>query len=82
MELDEFVQRTPLGNTKFTNIVAELNPQADRKLALVAHYDSKLVPPKNGRYFLGATDSAVPCAMLLDLAKTLSEKYDMDEKVF
>jgi len=75
VELDEFEQDTVLKKKKFTNIIGILNPKADRRLALAAHYDSKLVTPKNGRYFLGATDSAVPCAMLLDFAKTLADKY-------
>jgi glutaminyl-peptide cyclotransferase len=35
------------------------------RLALVAHFDSKLTP-KN---FIGATDSAAPCAMLLHAAR-------------
>lgn len=34
---------------------------------LVAHYDSKLTP----KDFIGATDSAAPCAMMLHVAKSL-----------
>lgn len=37
------------------------------RLVLVAHYDSKLTP----KDFIGATDSAVPCAMLLHVAKSI-----------
>lgn len=74
VELDEFVTKTPIGKKKFTNIMGTLFPNADKRLALVAHYDSKLMPPENDQYFLGATDSAVPCAMLLDFAKLISEK--------
>ena len=65
---------TPFGLVNFTNIIATLYPEADHVIALSAHYDSKFMEPKNGKYFLGATDSAVPCAMLLDIAKVLSEK--------
>lgn len=36
-------------------------------LTLAAHYDSKLKPDG----FIGATDSAAPCAMLLHVARTL-----------
>ncbi|CAF9919348.1 MAG: hypothetical protein GOMPHAMPRED_001755 [Gomphillus americanus] len=36
-------------------------------LTLVAHYDSKISPPG----FIGATDSAAPCAMLLHVAKSI-----------
>lgn len=73
VELDEFESKTPIGRKKFTNIIGTLFPQADKRLALAAHYDSKLMKPENDQYFLGATDSAVPCAMLLDFAKLLSE---------
>ena len=41
----------------------------DKRLVLAAHYDSKLIPN-----FLGATDSALAVALLLDLALTLDEK--------
>lgn len=72
----DFDADTPLGKKKMTNIIATLNPNADRVLALAAHYDSKLLPPEHGKYFLAATDSAVPCAMLLDMARVLSEKVN------
>ena len=65
---------TPLGPKNFTNIIGTLNPRADRVLALAAHYDSKILPVVNGKFFTAATDSAVPCAMLLDFARDLSEK--------
>ena len=77
VELDEFSTETPVGVRKFTNVIATLHPKADRVLALAAHYDSK--DPKGmdlgeGEYFMGATDSAVPCAMLLNFAERLSEQ--------
>ncbi|XP_002158175.3 glutaminyl-peptide cyclotransferase [Hydra vulgaris] len=78
VQLDEFTSTTPLGDKKFTNILATLNPKAKRKLAFAAHYDSKLMKPVNGKYFLGAIDSAVPCAMLLDLASILTKSYNKD----
>jgi glutaminyl-peptide cyclotransferase len=37
------------------------------RLALVAHYDSKLTPHN----FIGATDSAAPCAMLMHTARAI-----------
>lgn len=64
-------QKTPLGELRFTNVIGRLNPQADRYLVLACHYDSKLM--REGE-FLGATDSAVPCAMMLDLAYALHDR--------
>lgn len=70
VELDEFEDDTPLfKNLLFTNIIATLNPKAERFLVLACHYDSKYFENDE---FLGATDSAVPCAMLLNLAHVMS----------
>lgn len=52
----------------YTNVVARWNPRSRKFLTLAAHYDSKLEPEG----FIGATDSAAPCAMLLQIAKMVS----------
>lgn len=55
----------------FRNLIATRDPpwiKSDGdvgRLALVAHFDSKLTP----KDFIGATDSAAPCAMLLHAAR-------------
>ena len=69
----------------FRNLIATRDPPwIDRegevaRLALVAHYDSKLTPEG----FIGATDSAAPCAMLLHAARSidaaLTRKWDAME---
>uniref|UniRef100_A0A3B3UWT8 Glutaminyl-peptide cyclotransferase n=1 Tax=Poecilia latipinna TaxID=48699 RepID=A0A3B3UWT8_9TELE len=72
---DSFESQTPYGPLPFTNLVATLNPSATRHLVLACHYDSKYFPPQwHGREFQGATDSAVPCAMMLELARALDEE--------
>lgn len=67
---------TPTSNgaeIPFTNLIATRDPpwvenQGDvGRLALVAHYDSKLTPEG----FIGATDSAAPCAMLLHAVRSI-----------
>lgn len=71
IELDEFVEDTPIfKQLTFNNIIATLNPNAERFLILACHYDSKYF--KNEE-FLGATDSAVPCAMMINLAHVMSK---------
>ena len=65
--LDTFTQDTAVGEVTFSNIVATRNAASPRRLVLAAHYDSKMTPEG----FIGATDSAVPCAMLLHLARTM-----------
>ncbi|KAJ3178803.1 hypothetical protein HDU87_003358 [Geranomyces variabilis] len=70
---DPFEARTPLGFKKFNNIIATHNPSAPSKLVLAAHFDSKYFPDE---VFIGATDSAAPCAILVDVAKTLTRYLD------
>ncbi|XP_012616896.1 glutaminyl-peptide cyclotransferase-like protein isoform X1 [Microcebus murinus] len=70
VELDPFTASTPLGPLDFGNVVATLDPGAARHLTLACHYDSKLFSPRSAP-FVGATDSAVPCALLLELAQAL-----------
>jgi glutaminyl-peptide cyclotransferase len=68
IEEDAFEQNTVLKRRiKFTNIIATLNPDAPRRMVIACHYDSKLTPEG----FLGATDSAVPCAQMINLAHTM-----------
>ncbi|XP_072545589.1 glutaminyl-peptide cyclotransferase [Salminus brasiliensis] len=72
---DHFQGNTPYGQMPFTNIIATLNPSAKRQLVLACHFDSKYYPPQwHGRQFLGATDSAVPCSMILELARALDQE--------
>lgn len=66
-----FEQNTVIGKKPFTNIIATLDPEVDRRLALVAHYDSKIL---QGKTFLGATDSALSVALLMDMALALDSK--------
>ena len=72
-----------MGEKTFNNIIATLDPQVDQRLILAAHYDSKYFADghfRNNAKFLGATDSALPCALLLDLALMYNEKLQ-DRKV-
>ncbi|KAJ0177002.1 hypothetical protein K1T71_007011 [Dendrolimus kikuchii] len=69
-----FPDQTPVfGTLHFKNIIAKLNPNADRYLVLACHYDSKYT---REHVFVGATDSAVPCAMLINLAKVMAKQLD------
>lgn len=74
LEDDSFPSATPKGIVTFSNVLAVLDPSAPRRLLLACHHDSKIFPqnPKEPhRVFIGASDSAVPCAMLLELASAL-----------
>lgn len=74
VEVDEFIDDTPIFKSlKFSNIIATLNPNAERFLVLSCHYDSKYFKDE---VFLAATDSAVPCAMMINLAHVMSEALE------
>merc|ERR1719412_1396657 len=72
VEQQQFIEAAPApyGKQTFTNVMATLEPGASRRLVLACHYDSKIDPPG----FLAATDSAVPCAMMLNLAQTMRQE--------
>ncbi|XP_049868829.1 glutaminyl-peptide cyclotransferase-like [Pectinophora gossypiella] len=71
---DVFPDHTPVfGTLNFRNIIAKLNPDADRYLVLACHYDSKYT---REHVFVGATDSAVPCAMMINLAKVMAAQLE------
>ncbi|KAJ3268071.1 hypothetical protein HDV01_003494 [Terramyces sp. JEL0728] len=68
VEQDKFTDDTPNGKVEFNNIIVTKDIHAPRKLVLAAHFDSKLFYDFD---FIGATDSAVPCAILMDIALSL-----------
>ncbi|RXG56048.1 hypothetical protein Avbf_05539 [Armadillidium vulgare] len=72
VETHSFDDSTPIGTKTFTNILATLNPSATRRLVLACHYDSKYTP----KGFLGASDSAVSCSMLINLAFVMRNHLD------
>uniref|UniRef100_A0A8C5T4X2 Glutaminyl-peptide cyclotransferase n=1 Tax=Malurus cyaneus samueli TaxID=2593467 RepID=A0A8C5T4X2_9PASS len=75
IEQDTFQRYTPYGYKTFSNIISTLDPSAKRHLVLACHYDSKFFGQQwHDRVFVGATDSAVPCAMILELACALDNK--------
>ena len=69
--------KTPATDDKdipFSNLIFQRDPPGVSagdvsRLTLVAHYDSKLTPTG----FIGAIDSAAPCAMLLHVARSLED---------
>jgi glutaminyl-peptide cyclotransferase len=78
VETDSFTADTPHGAKEFTNIIVTHNSSLDEPFLLLgAHYDSKYF---KDQVFLGAIDSAVPCALLIDIARSLSHKLSPKRK--
>ncbi|KAH9984267.1 hypothetical protein BJV77DRAFT_1188545 [Russula vinacea] len=76
IEEDRFEDMTPYGPKNFTNVIATKDPDAPRRVVLSAHFDSKFFPSYPENQFVGATDSAASCAMMLDIAETLDPLLD------
>jgi glutaminyl-peptide cyclotransferase len=70
VEIDEFEDITPFGKKTFANVIATQNIDKPSRLVLAAHYDSMYSPDFE---FIGATDSAVPCGILMNIAETLND---------
>ncbi|KAI0647401.1 hypothetical protein C8Q79DRAFT_959252 [Trametes meyenii] len=71
VEEDTFNDTTPYGVKRFTNVIATKDPTAPRRVIVAAHFDSKFFSTSPLNQFVGATDSAAPCAFMLDLAEAL-----------
>lgn len=77
IEFQNSSSRTPVTGDKvvpFANIIITRDPPWTKngdvgRLALVAHYDSKLTPTG----FIGAIDSAAPCAMIMHAVRSVDE---------
>ncbi|GFO27374.1 glutaminyl-peptide cyclotransferase, partial [Plakobranchus ocellatus] len=71
VEEDAFDDSTPYGVKTFSNVIATFNPTVAKRIVVACHYDSKLFPDYSP--FVGATDSALPCAVMLDSARRLQQ---------
>lgn len=70
IDSETFSMDTPKGPTNFTNFLAIRDPPGvEKRLTLVAHYDSKIEPEG----FIGAIDSAFSCALIMYVVKQLDE---------
>ncbi|KAI8645381.1 hypothetical protein BD408DRAFT_450260 [Parasitella parasitica] len=70
VEIDEFEDMTPFGVKPFANIIATQKIEKPSRFVLAAHYDSMYSPDFE---FIGATDSAIPCGILMNVAETLND---------
>ena len=71
IELDNFEDMTPFGKKKFSNIIATHNMNACKRFVIACHFDSKYFKEFE---FIGAVDSAVPCAIVIHLAQLLHQR--------
>lgn len=72
VEEDSFQDNTPYGRLPFSNVIATLDPTKSRRVVFACHYDTKIISRSR---FVGATDSAVPCAVMMDSALRLYQMF-------
>ena len=70
MTLDEFTPKTPVGDRKMVNIIAELPGESSDVVILSSHYDTKLF--KEFR-FVGANDGGSSTGTLLEMARVMAQ---------
>ena len=58
---------------RFKNILAHLNPDAPRRGIFACHYETARTV---GSSYVGGHDAGAPCAMLLNLATTMTSVFD------
>lgn len=66
---DAFEESTIIGKKSFSSIVATNNALAPRRIVLACHYESKMIEG-----FFGTIDSAIPCAIILNIVKSLQKE--------
>lgn len=72
LESHTFTDQTPLGPKTFINQIFTHDPTASLRLILAAHIDSKITPDQ----FIGATDSAAPVAIILEIVRAITPLLD------
>jgi peptidase M28-like protein len=68
---DEFQAKTPVGEKKMVNIVAELPGPSSDLIVIGSHYDTKLFKEFK---FVGANDAGSSTGALLEIARVLASK--------
>jgi len=73
VSLDEFTAKTPQGEKKMANIVAEIPGETKTLILITSHYDTKFFKDMN---FVGANDPAASVGTLLEIGRVLGSKKE------
>jgi glutaminyl-peptide cyclotransferase len=71
--LDEFIAKTPQGETKMANIVGELPGETKTLVMIASHYETKFYQDMQ---FVGANDPAASVGTLLEIGRVLGSMRD------
>jgi len=73
VSLDEFTAKTPQGEKKMANIVAEIPGETKTVILITSHYDTKFFKDMS---FVGANDPAASVGTLLEIGRVLGSKKE------
>jgi glutaminyl-peptide cyclotransferase len=79
VSLDEFTAKTPQGEKKMANIVAELPGETKTLILLASHYETKFYKDMQ---FVGANDPATSVATLLELGRVLGSRKEKSKVTY
>ena len=74
VERQTFNKPTPLGATKFTNLIVDITGETKEYIIIGAHYDTKYLP--HIKKFYGANDGGSGVAALMSIIKTIKESKE------
>ena len=67
---DPFVATTPMGKIPMTNVIGVINGESPTVVILAGHYDTARI---DGVQFVGANDGGSSAALLLEMARVLTQ---------
>jgi glutaminyl-peptide cyclotransferase len=73
VSLDEFTAKTPQGEKKMANIVAEMPGETKTLILITSHYDTKFYKDMN---FVGANDPAASVGTLIEIGRVLGSRKE------
>jgi len=73
VSLDEFTAKTPQGEKKMANIVAEIQGETKTLILITSHYDTKFYKHMS---FVGANDPAASVGTLMEIGRVLGSRKE------
>ena len=79
VSLDEFTAKTPQGEKKMANIVAEIPGETKTLILITSHYDTKFYKDMS---FVGANDPAASVGTLMEIGRVLGSRKEKPKMTY
>jgi glutaminyl-peptide cyclotransferase len=79
VSLDEFTAKTPQGEKKMANIVAEVPGETKTLILITSHYDTKFYKDMS---FVGANDPAASVGTLMEIGRVLGSRKEKPKATY